>query len=220
MWINEKEGNIVNIKYTNRSDDMSKSLIYLLITIILIAGGASDALAQNIKLDRSVMGSGGMVNEKNSANWKISGIVGQIAIEKISGTFEGKPLNVYQGFWVPVGDVTNVEEENQLNSQAFSSELTNYPNPVSTSTTFRYDLPGTSQVSLKVYDVVGHLVKVIFDGIQDQGSHEFPWNLKGDNNVELGSGSYMYELTVRPAQVAGSASFQAFNLRNILVIVK
>ena len=198
---------------------MSKALIYTLLTVIIIAGGAGEAFSQKIKLDRQVMGAGGMLNEKNSTNMKISGVVGQIAIEKISGTFEGRPLNIYQGFWVPVGEITGVEEGPAI-THSFSTELTNYPNPVSSTTTFRYELPGTSQVSLKVYDVVGHLVKVLVDGLQEQGVQTTTWNIKDENGADLGSGSYMYELTVRPAQVAGSSSFDAYSLRNILVIVK
>lgn len=198
---------------------MSKQAIYLFVSVLIITGVAGNLFAQQVKLDRQVMGSGGMVSEKNSANWKISGLIGQIAIEKISGSYTGGPLNVYQGFWVPVGDMTNVNEEQNI-SQSFSSEITNYPNPVSTTTTFRYELPGTANVTLKVFDVVGHLVKVLVDGIQEQGIQEVPWNIKADNGVELGSGSYVYELSVRPAQMIGSSSFQAFNLRNILVVVK
>ena len=46
--------------------------------------------AQNITIDRSVIGSGGMVNAVNSDNITMSGLTGQTAIEILTGI----PMNI------------------------------------------------------------------------------------------------------------------------------
>ena len=156
-----------------------------------------------------------MVGAKSN-NLTMSGLTGQIAIEKIRGDFNGNPLEVNQGFWVPLESPTPVDEPNQN----LNSDLSNFPNPFNTSTTIRYNIEGTSNVTLKIFDVVGNLVKVLVDGIQDAGQHDLVWDSRNSAGFELSSGTYMYELTVRPLQNTGYQSLKPYNLRNIMVIVK
>ena len=179
--------------------------------------GVGELSAQQIKLVKSVMGSGGVVASSNSANWKMSGIVGQFAIGRLAGSDGGQDINVWQGFWVPTGITTGVDTPGET---ADEHQLLNYPNPVSYSTTIRYDLPGAAKVTLKIYNVSGSLVKVLVDEVQDAGIKEVNWDVKDQAGENLASGSYMYELTVSPAQMAGFGSFQPYSLRKVMVVVK
>ncbi|MFN3307248.1 MAG: FlgD immunoglobulin-like domain containing protein [Candidatus Kapaibacteriota bacterium] len=167
--------------------------------------------APGLKIDRSVVGSGGMLNVKNSANLNLSGLTGQVAIDRISS---GNRV-LYQGFWVPTETPTDVTEPISLNNQ-----VSNFPNPASISTTFRYSLEENSLVSLKVYDMVGNLVKVLVDGFQPAGNQEVVWDLKNDNLTDVPSGNYFYELTITSGQIAGFSETKTQTYRNILVIVK
>lgn len=196
---------------------MKKSLIYALLLGIFLYMGAGELSAQKVRLDKWVLGSGGMIEAKNSANLKMSGVVGQIAIERIKGTYNGRSLDVWQGFWVPSGTVTGVDTPVD---PVADGGMVNYPNPVSYSTTIRYSIPGTSNVTLKVYNVAGNLMKVLVDEIQEAGQKEVAWDVKDQTGQELSSGSYMYELSVNPAQMAGGSSFQPFTLRNVMIVVK
>jgi len=67
----------------------------------------------------------------------------------------------------------------------------NRPNPFRQSTTIRYHLPESGQVSLRVYNVVGSLVTTLVDGMQSMGSHsvEFRGN-------DLPAGVYYYTLRI------------------------
>lgn len=196
---------------------MQKQVGYFFVALFLLFFTLSTVEAQEVNLVRWVFGTGGWIEANNSDNLKMSGISGQVAIETIKGTFEGKNLDVHQGFWVLESNPVGVEWPVDPGS---NRQLANYPNPFSSSTEIRYELPDIAYVTLKIYDVVGNNVKTLVDGYQNAGAKSVLWDGKDANGTDLGSGSYMYELNVRPAQMAGSASFQAFTLRNIMILVR
>ena len=65
----------------------------------------------------------------------------------------------------------------------------NYPNPFNPTTIINYQIPNNNYVTLKVYDVLGNLVKTLVDGYKTQGSYSI--NFNADN---LASGIYFYQL--------------------------
>jgi 3-phytase len=52
-----------------------------------------------------------------------------------------------------------------------------YPNPFSRQTKICLDLPAASVTKCVIYDVMGKMVNVIFDGILQAGKHEFYWQI-------------------------------------------
>jgi hypothetical protein len=78
----------------------------------------------------------------------------------------------------------------------------NYPNPFNPSTTISYDIPKNSQVSVKVYDVLGRLVATLVDGVQPASSYRVEWNPSG-----LSSGVYFYRIQAQGLD--GSGNFVA-----------
>ncbi|MEM1043108.1 MAG: T9SS type A sorting domain-containing protein [Bacteroidota bacterium] len=69
-----------------------------------------------------------------------------------------------------------------------------YPNPFRGQTTFAYELPRPSEVSLRVYDVLGRRVGEVVDERQVAGRHEADWA-----PPRLASGVYLWRLTVEDA---------------------
>lgn len=67
---------------------------------------------------------------------------------------------------------------------------TPYPNPFNPTTVISFQLPASSRVNLKVYDVSGHLVQMLVDGWRDVGVHEVVFDAK-----DLTSGVYFARLT-------------------------
>ncbi len=65
-----------------------------------------------------------------------------------------------------------------------------YPNPSRGQTTFKYQLPQRSEVSLTVYNVMGQAVKRFDLGAQPAGYHQISWN-----GSALPNGIYFYRLT-------------------------
>lgn len=65
----------------------------------------------------------------------------------------------------------------------------NYPNPFNPVTRIKYHIPSTSQVSIKIYDVIGREVAVLIDEVKAPGIYQISFN--GEN---LASGIYFYQM--------------------------
>jgi hypothetical protein len=65
----------------------------------------------------------------------------------------------------------------------------NYPNPFNPVTTFRFELPAAAPVRLVVYDLMGRVVAVLVDGVQEAGVHTVAFDA-----TTLPSGTYLYRL--------------------------
>jgi hypothetical protein len=69
----------------------------------------------------------------------------------------------------------------------------NYPNPFNPSTRIQYSLEKASQVSLKVYNILGVEVATLVNGRQEAGSYTVPFNIN-DGTPGLSSGVYISRL--------------------------
>lgn len=67
----------------------------------------------------------------------------------------------------------------------------NYPNPFNASTIITYSLASRSNVSIKVYDILGKQISELVDGEEQPGEHSLTFNGSG-----LPSGVYYYRITV------------------------
>jgi len=68
----------------------------------------------------------------------------------------------------------------------------NYPNPFNPSTTIRFDVPSSSPVRLRVYDVNGGLVRRLIDGERyERGSWVRDWDGRNSGGVLVPSGVYV-----------------------------
>jgi hypothetical protein len=70
----------------------------------------------------------------------------------------------------------------------------NYPNPFNPSTSISYQLAERSDVTLKVHNVRGQLVRELVSGVQDAGTHSVQWNGKDASGQTVSSGIYLYVL--------------------------
>jgi hypothetical protein len=75
-------------------------------------------------------------------------------------------------------------------SQIISPNLAqNYPNPFNPSTTIKYSIPKQSNVTIKVFDVLGREVTTLVNKEQSQGNYEVDFD-----GTKLSSGIYFYRL--------------------------
>ena len=64
-----------------------------------------------------------------------------------------------------------IDDYEKPNAQSFSL-LQNYPNPFNPSTTIKYEIPKTSKVILKIYNIFGQEVKTLVNEEQNPGSEK------------------------------------------------
>ncbi|MFH0992577.1 MAG: 5'-nucleotidase C-terminal domain-containing protein [bacterium] len=85
---------------------------------------------------------------------------------------------------------TMVTRDDGMESVPMSFSLSqNYPNPFNPTTTIQFELPRASQVSLKVYSIIGQEVATLVESEMTVGRHQIEFNAQ-----KLSSGVYFYRL--------------------------
>jgi len=82
---------------------------------------------------------------------------------------------------------TDVEEEINI-PYSFSLDQ-NYPNPFNPATTISYSLPKASNISLRVYDIIGNEVATLVDEVKGPGNYPIKFDAS-----KLSSGVYFYRI--------------------------
>jgi hypothetical protein len=74
----------------------------------------------------------------------------------------------------------------------------NYPNPFNPTTTIRYSIAERGRVTLRVYNVAGQLVKVLFDEEQSpETARAVTWDGRNQDGHAVSSGVYFYKIMAR-----------------------
>jgi hypothetical protein len=77
--------------------------------------------------------------------------------------------------------------------------LQNYPNPFNPTTTIEFDLPKTTDVTLKIFNILGEEVTTLVSDKLSTGSYSYEWDASN-----LASGVYLYRLQAGdPSRSAG-----------------
>ncbi len=69
-----------------------------------------------------------------------------------------------------------------------------YPNPFNPETTIEYQLPEPLRVTIRIYDILGQVVKTLVDESQKAGYYRVIWDGRNKNNSQAASGVYFYIL--------------------------
>lgn len=71
----------------------------------------------------------------------------------------------------------------------------NYPNPFSTSTTIRFRLEQSRDISVEVFDLSGRLVTTLYEGAAPAGLQAFEWDGRSENGTAVSSGTYLFRVS-------------------------
>jgi hypothetical protein len=66
----------------------------------------------------------------------------------------------------------------------------NYPNPFNPTTRIKYSIPNSSEVKIKVYNILGTEIATLVNGYKEAGNYEIEFNAD-----KLTSGLYIYQIT-------------------------
>jgi 1,4-alpha-glucan branching enzyme len=105
---------------------------------------------------------------------------------------------------MPEDDILNALESDPGVVHTFRLSQ-NYPNPFNPVTTIGFELARSSQVQIRVYDILGREVRELVNSKLAAGPYEAIWNGKNQNGISVGSGVFIYEIQ---AQSAGEMVFR------------
>ena len=70
----------------------------------------------------------------------------------------------------------------------------NYPNPFNPITSFRYELPEDSFVSIIIYNLKGNVINELVNTKQSSGFHSISWNATNNLGQPVSAGMYIYTI--------------------------
>ncbi len=105
-------------------------------------------------------------------------------------------------------ETTSVDDERPVLPGRFALGQ-NYPNPFNPSTSIEFSLPTASEISLKIYNMLGQETRSLISGRQNAGVHTVVWDGKDDSGAPVAGGIYIYKM------VAG-----AFVQSNKMILLK
>jgi hypothetical protein len=73
--------------------------------------------------------------------------------------------------------------------------LQNYPNPFNPETTIKYNLAEGASVNLRIYNIVGQVVRTLVAERQNAGRYQVRWDGTDDRGAAVSSGIYFYQVS-------------------------
>ncbi len=90
---------------------------------------------------------------------------------------------------------TAIDDDNENLLPAQYTLYQNYPNPFNPVTRIDYNLPVASNVTLKVYNILGQEVKLLVNSREKPGHKTVYWDGKNNTDSPVATGLYFYRLT-------------------------
>ena len=66
----------------------------------------------------------------------------------------------------------------------------NYPNPFNSQTQLKFKILIPTFLSMKIFDINGHEIKILFSGQKERGTYSLKWDGKDSNGIPVASGVY------------------------------
>jgi hypothetical protein len=107
-------------------------------------------------------------------------------------------LDAYAAVVAVLYDPTAVDD-----SPAPLSQLLTVPNPFNPRTSLRFTTAAAGRVRVAIYDLRGHLVTTVIDGILPAGRHEVAWDGQDSSGGDVPGGVYLSRLETGEQVVHG-----------------
>ena len=145
----------------------------------------SEADGQYVRVNQELISGHGTSEARNEYSYVDRGLVNGL-------TYSYKVVDVdLAGTRTVHGPITVTAAAQVPTSYALSQ---NYPNPFNAQTIISYAIPQDSQVSLKVFNVVGEEVRTLVDSHQSANTYQVTWNGMDADSKSVASGVYFCTL--------------------------
>ena len=174
--------------YPSTSKDNTGNFV---ITWITFFNGDRDIYAQRYSSNGQLIGDNFRITNTSSQDQQGPNVI--LHNDRIYNTWKDNRTGEIVGdIWANVLDWNNpigaIEEELLQIPPTFVLHQ-NYPNPFNPSTTIEFNLPKTSELNLKVFNILGEEVATLVSGRISAGSYSYEWDAS-----QLASGLYLYRL--------------------------
>ncbi len=157
--------------------------MFTLVSLFLLPIGLCSAQDSRVPWSSFTMG----YAASHAGNTAVKAVVGQ----SIAGEIHGSNFQLIGGFLANpllINVVVGVAQRDNGIPAAFALAQ-NYPNPFNPSTIIHFDIPMTSSVTLKLYNVLGQEVRTLVDEVKTPGRYDVRLDAAG-----LASGAYFYRI--------------------------
>ncbi len=89
---------------------------------------------------------------------------------------------------------TDIKEPIEILPSAYALDQ-NYPNPFNPETVISFSLPKSSNVQIKIYDVLGNEIRTLINEERIAGKHNIYWNSTDNSGKRVSSGVYFYTIS-------------------------
>jgi hypothetical protein len=105
---------------------------------------------------------------------------------------QGTPHDYIVG--IPIREHVGVEEQQStLTSDSFGF-VRHTPNPIASTSQIDFMITQPCKVSLRIYDIMGRLIRTLFDGYVQPGKEKVYWDGKDNSQQNVASGVYLLQL--------------------------
>ncbi|NNE45595.1 MAG: T9SS type A sorting domain-containing protein [Rhodothermales bacterium] len=122
----------------------------------------------------------------------------EVVLTNLFASEAGQPMIIvleYTGVPTAIDDLAEVPDGFVLDQ--------NYPNPFNPTTSIEFELPSATAVTVRVYNVMGQLVRTLVDGeMKEAGRHGVSWDGRNASGMQVASGTYVYALEYGKTQMA------------------
>ncbi len=202
-WYNSKGSPSTNVEQLTSLDSVfsSGSTVYVSINrkgkIIIeweqVTSSGIKIFGQRYLANRSKLGKPFRVSTSNASGNEIYANVVLRNDTIFSVWQEGKSI---KGNILDFNNITSISSNLSANKITTYTLFQNYPNPFNPTTTLKFKINISSNVTLSVFNILGQREKVIFEGYLLPGMYYYNWNGKNSRNRELSTGIYFIKLKV------------------------
>ncbi len=120
---------------------------------------------------------------------------GQPTLEILLGIFSDPPITYFPQYAVPPPSykflISDVKNDQEIPNSFYLSQ--NYPNPLNPSTKIKYSITQSSNVIIKIFDILGNEIETLIKGEKSASTYELSWYAGN-----LPSEVYFYKLQAVP----------------------